>query len=186
MSEDYEPRHALEVEPTSTYMGSLDDVAVDTSAISDSEFGFDDEVIYDVTEGADLPDNGEFDVEQNGATPYTVAVDAEGGVTYVEPRPEDASTVIVPSIVTAAIRTITPMLVGLILAGLAWAFTPLGVEIPGMLLPWLESSLPVILGSAYYLLAKFLETKIPSIPWLGSTRKPLYTPPNSVVGEIGG
>ena len=186
MSETPAPRRALEVEDTSLEDAAFADMAVDTGDIENDTFGYDDEVIYEITEGADLPDTGEFDVVQDGHSPYTVALDDEGGVSFVEPQPDDASEVIVPSMVTAAIRTITPMLIGLILAGLTWAFTPLGVEIPTLLVPWLESTLPVVIGSLYYIAAKFLEQKFPSIPWLGSTRKPLYTPPNSVVGEIVG
>lgn len=186
MSETKAPRHALEVEDTSLADAAFANMAIDTGAIESDAFGYDDDVIYEITEGADLPDTGEFDVEQDGHSPYTVALDDEGGVSFVEPQPDDASEIIVPSMVTAAIRTITPMLIGLILAGLTWAFTPLGVEIPTALLPWLESTLPVAIGSLYYIAAKFLERKFPSIPWLGSTRKPLYTPSNSVVGEIGG
>ncbi|MGN8689472.1 peptidoglycan-binding domain-containing protein [Atopobiaceae bacterium HCP3S3_F7] len=94
-----------------------------------------------------------------------------------EPIPDDTDPAVVPSQVTAIIRTLTPMLVGWVVSVVVWALTPLGVSVPPSFNTWLEGALPVVLGGLYYLLAKWLERVAPSIPWLGSTRRPLYTPP---------
>ena len=84
---------------------------------------------------------------------------------------------IVPSPVAAIIRTLSPMLAGWVLAAIVWAFTPLGVAVPGEFRGWLEATIPVVLGALYYVVARWLEARWPKVPWLGSTRQPLYTEP---------
>lgn len=101
----------------------------------------------------------------------------ENGTVLPEPIPDDTDPAVVPSRVTAIIRTFTPMLVGWVVSVVVWALTPLGVSVPPSFSTWLEGALPVVLAALYYLLAKWLEHVAPSIPWLGSTRRPLYTPP---------
>ena len=117
----------------------------------------------------------------SGPTPYTDDAPpmTEDGTILPEPIPDDTDPAVVPSQVTAIIRTLTPMLVGWIVAGLVWALTPLGVVIPESFAGWLETAVPVVLAALYFLLAKALEKRWPSVPWLGSTRRPLYTPPAS-------
>ena len=126
----------------------------------------------------DEPFEGDI-VMPSGPTPYTDDAPpvTEGGTILPEPIPDDTDPAVVPSQVTAVIRTLTPMIVGWIVAGLVWALTPLGVVIPETFAGWLETAVPVVLGALYYLLAKALEKRWPGVPWLGSTRKPLYTPP---------
>ena len=142
-----------------------------------------DEVITDPFEGFDIPDDGSFDVVQDGSSPFTqeVGVDNPDPEAFNEPIPGDQPTILMPSLVSAVIRTVTPMVVGGILFALAYVLTPLGVAVPEALAPWLDSTMPIALGSAYFIAAKFLERKFPTIPWLGSTRKPVYFP-----SELGG
>ena len=126
----------------------------------------------------DEPLEGDI-VMPSGPTPYTddTPPTTEDGTILPEPIPDDTEPAVVPSQVSAVIRTVTPMLVGWIVAGLVWALTPLGVVIPDTFAGWLETAVPVVLGALYYLLAKALEKRWPGVPWLGSTRKPLYTRP---------
>ena len=86
-----------------------------------------------------------------------------------------------PTQVIGAIRTITPMIVGWILTGVIWLLGILSgwfdqeFTLPADLEIWLQNALPVVLGSAYYLVArKWLEPKWPNIPWLGSKQQPIY------------
>lgn len=109
-----------------------------------------------------------------------------GGPEEVEedPIPDDNDSVVVPSKVSAIIRTVTPYLVSYLISALTWAFTPLGVALPDGAQAWLETALPIILGSLYYLLAKVLEKRWPNVPWLGSTRLPLYTAPARLAPQV--
>lgn len=131
-------------------------------------------------------DAGPLDVTPDGSTPYTTPMPLVGVVdadpVAPEPIPDDTDPAVLPSQVTAIIRTFVPYLVGWIIAGVTWATTPLGVVVPDTFRGWLETALPVVLGSLYYLLAKQLEKRWPGVPWLGSTRRPLYTPP--ATGEV--
>lgn len=90
-----------------------------------------------------------------------------------------------PSQVTAIIRTVSPYIVGWLLSGLIWLLTVVGLDItlPPTVETWLTSVVPFVLGSLYYILAKWLERKFPTIPWLGSTKKPLYTEPGVNVAD---
>lgn len=111
-------------------------------------------------------------------TPYTQDVEPEtvDGVVLPEPIPDDPSPA-VPDQVTAVIRTVTPYVVGLILSGLAWVLAKVGLgDVPEGVETWLTGVLPVLLGSLYYVAAKALERRFPSVPWLGSRKRPLYTP----------
>lgn len=116
-------------------------------------------------------------------TPYTT----EGppmtmdGTVLPEPIPDD-TTPVLPAQVVAFIRTATPFLVTWILAGVTglsglvsrWLGFQLGI--PEGMETWLATGVPVILGAAYYALARVLERRWPRVPWLGSTKQPLYTP----------
>lgn len=110
-----------------------------------------------------------------GSTPYT---SPEPPMTYdgtelPEPLPDDSSPLL-PGIVTSAIRTVVPY----IIAGVIWLLAKMGLnfDLPATFEPWLVT----VLGTLYYLLARnVLEKHWPSVPWLGSTAKPLYTPPTS-------
>lgn len=131
---------------------------------------------------ADQPATDEpLDADTMHGTPYTTAMPlvAVGDADAVpdEPVPDDTDPVLLPSQVTAIIRTVVPYLVGWIISGIAWATTPLGIAVPEEFRGWLNTALPVVLGSLYYMGAKWAEKRWPGIPWLGSTRLPLYTPP---------
>ena len=80
-----------------------------------------------------------------------------------------------PPIVISSIRTITPYLVGYVLAAVLLVLRPLGVEIPAQAEEWLGGVLPLLLGSLYYVAARRLEQRWPSVPWLGSRAQPTYT-----------
>ena len=69
-----------------------------------------------------------------------------------------------PPIVTSSIRTITPYLVGYVLAAVLLVLRPLGVEIPAQAEEWLGGVLPLLLGSLYYVAARKLEQRWPSVP----------------------
>lgn len=135
--------------------------------------------------GDDLADqpNGDapLDADTMHGTPYTTPMPlvAVGDADAVpdEPVPDDTDPVVVPSPVSAVIRTFVPYLVGWIVAGVAWATTPLGIAVPDQFEGWLNTALPVALGTLYYVFAKWAEKRWPGVPWLGSTRMPLYTPP---------
>lgn len=158
-----------------------DDDAVDDEPLRPAPEAVDADGLAD--DLADQPDDdGPLDADTMHGTPYTtpmplVAVGDADAVTD-EPTPDDAGPVVVPSPVSAVIRTFVPYLVGWIIAGVAWATTPLGVSVPdGELRAWLTTALPVALGTLYYVFAKWAEKRFPGVPWLGSTRMPLYTPP---------
>jgi peptidoglycan hydrolase-like protein with peptidoglycan-binding domain len=121
------------------------------------------------------------------AMPKPGADNALGMASFVDTTPEPVDPVnpeiVVPAFVASLIRTITPMVVGWVIAGLTgvgllvggWLGVSLGL--PADLAAWLETSVPLILGSCYYFLARKLEQRWPSIPWLGSRRQPVYTDP---------
>ena len=93
---------------------------------------------------------------------------SEGRLEALEPVPDDPSPVL-PSQVSAVIRTVVPY----VLAGIIWLLAKAGINTP---LP--EGSdvfLTTVIGTLYYLLARVLEKRWPNIPWLGSTKQPLYT-----------
>ena len=101
-----------------------------------------------------------------------------GVVSFTSPNAAMSS---LPNNVIGTIRTITPYLVGWILSGLIWLTGVLaawvGVEftIPGWLEGRLTDLLPIVLGTAYYLIArKWLEPRWPNIAWLGSKQQPFY------------
>lgn len=78
-----------------------------------------------------------------------------------------------PDSVAAAVRTAVPMIVGFIVAMLA----RVGLHVPDTVKDQLTMGLPPVLAYLYWLIAHQLEKKFPKVPWLGSTKKPLYTTP---------
>ena len=92
-----------------------------------------------------------------------------------DPTPDDDAPV-VPAQVSAVIRTFVPYLI----AGLVWLLARVGfdVELPA----GTDVFLTTVLGTLYYMLARQLEKRWPQIPWLGSTRQPLYTAPARLTG----
>ena len=125
-------------------------------------------------------------------TPYTsdgppMTLD---GTILPEPIPDDPSPVL-PAQVSAFIRTVAPFLVTWLVAGASglselvsgWLGFQLGI--PEGLEVWLATGVPVVLGAAYYALARVLERRWPRVPWLGSTRQPLYTPRATKASAVG-
>lgn len=87
-----------------------------------------------------------------------------------DPTPDDDAPVL-PAQVSAIIRTAVPYIV----MGIVWLLARVGldVELPA----GTDALITTLLGTAYYALARQLEKRWPGIPWLGSTRQPLYTAP---------
>ena len=79
-----------------------------------------------------------------------------------------------PPLVTATIRTVTPYLVGWLIAAALWIVRPLGLDLPDATSDYLAGVLPLVLGSAYYVAARRLEARWPGVPWLGSRSQPTY------------
>lgn len=73
-----------------------------------------------------------------------------------------------PSIV----RTVVPMVVG----GLASVLLTMGIETPEAVQEWLGEVLTLLLGAAYYALARWLESRGITWPLLGSRSQPTYQP----------
>jgi len=92
-----------------------------------------------------------------------------------DPTPDDDAPVL-PAPVAAVIRTAVPY----IIAGLVWLLARVGLDIP--LPEGMDVFLTTLIGTGYYALARVLEKRWPQIPWLGSTRQPLYTAPARLVG----
>ena len=88
------------------------------------------------------------------------------------PRPDDLDAL--PGIVISTIRTITPYLVGWLIAAALWIARPLGLDLPDATSDYLAGVLPLVLGSAYYVAARRLEARWPGVPWLGSRSQPTY------------
>ena len=87
-------------------------------------------------------------------------------------RPDDLDAL--PGIVISTIRTITPYLVGWLLTAALWIARPLGLDLPEGAAEYLTGTLPILLGSIYYLAARKLEARWPGVPWLGSRTQPIY------------
>lgn len=87
-----------------------------------------------------------------------------------DPAPDDDAPVL-PASVTAIIRTVVPY----VIAGLVWLLAKVGldVELPA----GTDVFLTTVIGTLYYMAARQLEKRWPQVPWLGSTRQPLYTAP---------
>ena len=79
-----------------------------------------------------------------------------------------------PPLVTATIRTVTPYLVGWLLTAALWIVRPLGLDLPEGAAEYLTGTLPILLGSIYYMAARKLEARWPGVPWLGSRSQPTY------------
>ena len=79
-----------------------------------------------------------------------------------------------PPLVTATIRTVTPYLVGWLLTAALWIARPLGLDLPEGAAEYLTGTLPILLGSIYYMAARKLEARWPGVPWLGSRTQPVY------------
>ena len=88
------------------------------------------------------------------------------------PRPDDLDAL--PGIVISTIRTITPYLVGWLIAAALWIARPLGLDLPEGAAEYLTGTLPILLGSIYYMAARKLEARWPGVPWLGSRTQPVY------------
>ena len=88
------------------------------------------------------------------------------------PHPDDLDAL--PGIVISTIRTITPYLVGWLIAAALWIARPLGLDLPDATSDYLAGVLPLVLGSAYYVAARRLEARWPGVPWLGSRSQPTY------------
>ena len=88
------------------------------------------------------------------------------------PRPDDLDAL--PGIVISTIRTITPYLVGWLIAAGLWIARPLGLDLPEGAAEYLTGTLPILLGSIYYVAARKLEARWPGVPWLGSRAQPVY------------
>jgi len=93
-----------------------------------------------------------------------------------ERTPDDDAAAVIPTQVSAIIRTIVPY----VIAGLVWLLAKVGFDIP--LPEGMDVFLTTVLGSLYYVAARQLEKRWPQIPWLGSTRQPLYTAPARLTG----
>ena len=89
-----------------------------------------------------------------------------------DPRPDDLDAL--PGIVISTIRTITPYLVGWLIAAALWIARPLGLDLPEGAAEYLTGTLPILLGSIYYMAARKLEARWPGVPWLGSRTQPVY------------
>ena len=81
-----------------------------------------------------------------------------------------------PDNVVATIRTVAPMLAGLIVGGLLRLFAAMGMGD----VSWVEGLLSTpavetVLAALYYVAALRLEVRFPSIPWLGSRKTPSYS-----------
>lgn len=73
--------------------------------------------------------------------------------------------------IISAIRTGVPILVGWVIFMLNNWLEPLGVEVDS------EAVAGPVLGAiiwAYYLLARWLETRFPQVKWLGISSTPSY------------
>ncbi|MFI0967089.1 hypothetical protein ACH4S8_37745 [Streptomyces sp. NPDC021080] len=71
----------------------------------------------------------------------------------------------------AIVRTISPMIAGVVLAFLAKHNIHVSAEYQG----YLDGALPVVLGGAYYLVAAALQSRWPLAgALLGSTARPTY------------
>ena len=83
----------------------------------------------------------------------------------------------VPDRVVALIRTLTPIIVGAILAALTAGLRLTGYSeaLPSELEPYLNQFFFVLLSGGYYSLALWLEKKFPRIPWLGVRKTPTYS-----------
>ena len=88
------------------------------------------------------------------------------------PHPDDLDAL--PGIVISTIRTITPYLVGWLIAAALWIARPLGLDLPEGAAEYLTGTLPILLGSIYYMAARKLEARWPGVPWLGSRTQPVY------------
>ena len=88
------------------------------------------------------------------------------------PRPDDLDAL--PGIVISTIRTIVPYLVGWLIAAALWIVRPLGLDLPEGAAEYLTGTLPILLGSIYYMAARKLEARWPGVPWLGSRTQPVY------------
>lgn len=72
--------------------------------------------------------------------------------------------------ITSVIRTVVPYLVGYVVAVLiGW-----GIEVPGEVQSWLTETLTLVLGTAYYVAARWLERQGVRLRLLGSTQQPEY------------
>lgn len=136
-----------------------------------------------LAEGEVLDPTEDHDSDNSG-TAYTspaTLVGVVGGDPIVpEPIPDDTDAAVLPSKVAAIIRTVSPYIVGWLLSGLLWLVGVVGLDItlPEGVEGALTQAVPWVLGTAYYALARYvLEKRWPGVPWLGSTRQPLYTPP---------
>ena len=72
--------------------------------------------------------------------------------------------------ITSVIRTVVPYVVGYLVALLVgW-----GIEVPTEVQAWLTETLTLVLGTAYYVAARWLEEHGVTWPLLGSTQRPVY------------
>ena len=162
----------------------LEDVTVYSTGEDDDEL-FDD--FGDQPEGDD-PLESDL-VMLAGETPYTTADPpmTEDGTVLPEPIPDDNSSPVLPDKVAGIIRTVSPYIVGWLMSGLTWLVTVIGldIEIPESVEPALWQAIPWVLGTIYYVLARYvLEKRWPTVPWLGSRKQPLYTPPVKTAAAI--
>lgn len=78
----------------------------------------------------------------------------------------------ISSLITSAIRTGTPMLVGFVLSWL----TAMGFQLDANTAAGLVSFLTALFGWVYYVAVRFLEMKFPKVGWLlGSPKQVTYT-----------
>lgn len=72
--------------------------------------------------------------------------------------------------VTSVIRTVVPYLVAYLVALLVgW-----GIDVPAEVESWLTETLVLVLGTAYYVTARWLEQHGVRLPLLGSRQQPEY------------
>lgn len=78
------------------------------------------------------------------------------------------------TLVTSAIRTGVPMVVGFVVS---W-FTARGLELDENSVAGMVSFLTALIGWVYYLIARVIEMKFPKFGWLlGSKSQPKYVKP---------
>lgn len=82
--------------------------------------------------------------------------------------------------VTSIIRTVVPYLIGWV----ATVLLTLGIDMPEAVQDWATEALVVIIGTAYYVAARWLEARGVRIPLLGSTAVPAYTDQGRVDAEV--
>ena len=72
----------------------------------------------------------------------------------------------IPSIIRTAVPYVVGWLVGLLVLA--------GIDVPTEVQAWADETLTLVLGTAYYAAARWLETRGLTWPLLGSRQQPTY------------